>query len=518
MGRSKKPTVRSPSVSSELTVSSKEIPSGKQRHIRSIKERLNTALTANSVQADQIKVMTEEIESLKRFVNSSVNKPADTEIIDIDEDEDIRPQVNLNNSAQQIHTQAVVHQTSSTQGTVNTAMLASAGKKRKLTNSQPGASGQAEQPEQQSPNTINAISSSSIMLQSNAEKQSTVFKLKKIPVVSPLNTVRTSSTPTTQSQSSNLTSSSNQQTANKQLQSGPNMTQSIKEILPPPIKVSELNVKATTEILEQILGHKKFTFHRASPTDTFIRTTCKADHKAILEVLRNSDISGHSFTPKDEKKTSILLRNVCSSYNAEDISNGIADYGIDVKVSNIDSFVTERSNRSNRNLNIWRITLEPGSDVNALLSKKFINQLSGIRYERMRSNGLTQCHNCQDFGHVASNCFRNFRCVKCHLTHDQGKCPTDNRTDESAPRPNPACVNCGKTGHPANYRGCEVHQVLLKRLNAKKKHSAKPRRLDKHTITTSVSQTSHTPKPWAHVQQRLTCIRDQAIRSAPTTT
>lgn len=519
MGKPKKPTVRSPSLSSELTVSSKEIPSGKQKHMRSIKERLNTALAANNVQADQIKVMTMEIESLKRFVNTNLNTQVNTEIINMDPDDDEDISLNVlhnnlernkndtdipymptqamsNNSVQQIQgnfdnieqyiqgaqpteirvstlhtipplsissynpfnsathnkftTTADVHQSSSTQVTISTDMPVSAGKKRKLFDSQP------------------CSSSSAPLDQPYAEKQPAVYKLKKIPADSPLNTIPTSSARTTQSQLPNCIRPANQQTAKKQSQSSSNITQPIKEIPPPPIKVSELNVKATTELLEQLLGHKNFSFHRASPTDTFIRTSCKADHKAILEVLRNSDISGHSFTPKDEKKTSILLRNVCSSYNTEDILNGIADYGIDVKVSSIDPFVTERSNRSNRTLNIWRITLEPGSDVNALLSQKFINQLSGIHYERMRSNGLTQCYNCQDFGHVASNCFRDFRCVKCHLTHVQGKCPTDNRTDDSAPRPSPACVNCGKTGHPANYRGCEVHQELLKRLNAKK--------------------------------------------------
>lgn len=493
MGRPKKSLERSPSLSSDHTVSSKEMLSGKQKHFRSLKEKsrksaesyheqLKTALEANNIQAERIKAMTDEILSLKRFVNASTNKPDDSEIMSMETDAEIsitaiRTNLKRNKddttnptTRNTFETPVIVHQPMSTVISTDTAEpVTIENKKRKL--SQPCSSVQSKQPEifdRQQSSVTNVIPNTPDMHQHPADKNSATFKLKKTSTSTLANS--SASTPI---QSPTQVNYPKQQNANLQSQSASNTTTSVKLPRPPPIKVSELNVKAATEILEQSLGHTNFSFHRASPTDTFIRTTCKADHKAVLEVLRNSDINGHSFTPKDEKKTSILLRNVCSSYNAEDISIGIADYGLDVKVSGIDPFATEHSNRSNRNLNIWRVTLEPGSDVNALLAQKFINQLSGIRYERMRSNGITQCHNCQQFGHVASNCFRDFRCVKCHLTHAQGKCPTDILTDETTTRPTPGCVNCGKIGHPANFRGCEVHQTLIKRLNAKKAEQRK---------------------------------------------
>lgn len=238
---------------------------------------------------------------------------------------------------------------------------------------------------------------------------------------------------------------------------------------PPPIKATDLNIKATSELMEQMLGHKNFTFHHASPRDTFIRTTSKADHTAVVELLSKSDVEGHSFTPMDERKTTLLLRNACSSFTAQDIEEGIREYDIDVRVHSIEPFTTDTSRRSNQSLGIWRITLNPGSDVGALLAKKYIGFLSGIRYERMRSNGPTQCRNCQQFGHSASNCFRNFRCVKCQLTHKPGECPTD--IAAATPRPAPACVNCGQIGHPANFRGCAHYKQLYQRMEDRKRLS-----------------------------------------------
>lgn len=64
----------------------------------------------------------------------------------------------------------------------------------------------------------------------------------------------------------------------------------------------------------------------------------------------------------------------------------IIDYEKDVKIANIEPFIPAQSKNTNKKPNIWRITLEPGSDICVPLSIKFINRLSGIRYERMRSN------------------------------------------------------------------------------------------------------------------------------------
>lgn len=249
----------------------------------------------------------------------------------------------------------------------------------------------------------------------------------------------------------------------------PSGTQTIREKRPPPIKVSNLDVKKTSALLEQLLGHKQFTFHHASAKDMFIRTTKIADHKAVIDMLKQSDVQGHSFTPKGDRKTTLLLRNVCSSFDEEDIATGIGEYEIDVRVYKIEPFSTVNSRRDNTNLGIWRVTLEAGSDIGALLAKKYIGRLSGIRYERMRSDGPTQCRNCQQYGHAASNCFRGFRCVKCCITHLPGACPTD--VDQITPRPDPKCVNCGENGHPANFRGCATYKTLRSKMEERKQQS-----------------------------------------------
>ncbi|UYV80173.1 hypothetical protein LAZ67_18001880 [Cordylochernes scorpioides] len=60
---------------------------------------------------------------------------------------------------------------------------------------------------------------------------------------------------------------------------------------------------------------------------------------------------------------------------------------------------------------------------------------------------VTQCFNCQGFGHGQLNCFLKPKCVKCAEEYHSKDCP---RKSKQLP---PKCANCGEA-HTANYRGC----------------------------------------------------------------
>jgi hypothetical protein len=67
--------------------------------------------------------------------------------------------------------------------------------------------------------------------------------------------------------------------------------------------------------------------------------------------------------------------------------------------------------------------------------------------------GITQCYNCQNFGHVWANCKQPPQCLWCSGGHLHSECP-DNTNTESTP----SCCNCiqveGEKPDPASYRGC----------------------------------------------------------------
>jgi len=91
-----------------------------------------------------------------------------------------------------------------------------------------------------------------------------------------------------------------------------------------------------------------------------------------------------------------------------------------------------------------------------------------IKVEAYRAQtGLTQCYNCQQFGHVWANCKQPPRCVWCGGGHLHKDCPEkENRMST------PACCNCklaeGENPYTSNYRGCKLaREELQKRKNLK---------------------------------------------------
>lgn len=82
---------------------------------------------------------------------------------------------------------------------------------------------------------------------------------------------------------------------------------------------------------------------------------------------------------------------------------------------------------------------------------KFIENLS-VRWERFdrAHKRISQCHNCQSFGHTSSQCGRPRRCVKCLEDHDPQQCQRKSKDQEGTPK----CVNC-KGDHPANSPTCQ---------------------------------------------------------------
>ena len=62
---------------------------------------------------------------------------------------------------------------------------------------------------------------------------------------------------------------------------------------------------------------------------------------------------------------------------------------------------------------------------------------------------VTQCFNCQSFGHSAKNC-RPKQCLICGESHSHKGCPNKEARK-------PECANC-KGPHVASYKGCPEYK------------------------------------------------------------
>ena len=134
-------------------------------------------------------------------------------------------------------------------------------------------------------------------------------------------------------------------------------------------------------------------------------------------------------------------------------------------------YTTTKSRIENKNLSIYLVRFGLLARIQDIISIQYLlNQR--IEWEFTKKKDIIQCYRCKRFNHTAINCSMPPRCVKFREDHDPKQCPMNiypvtginiDEIEENNIRPPPGCVNCGKSGHPANFRSCPVYKKLENR-------------------------------------------------------
>jgi hypothetical protein len=232
---------------------------------------------------------------------------------------------------------------------------------------------------------------------------------------------------------------------------------------PPIILTSSANLIQLQKQLKSVV-RGDFEF-RSTRNGTRVVTKGMADFEAVKSYFTNNNLSYYSFFPKSQKPIKAVIRHLPPNTPAEDISDGLVNRGFDV-ISVKQMTSTRRSSsegETTRNLPLFLITLPRTAKSQEIFKLPSLCHIS-ISVEAYRAQtGLTQCHNCQQFGHVWANCRQPPRCLWCGGGHLHKECPEQGNAAST-----PACCNCqlaeGEKAHPANYRGCRhAKEELQKR-------------------------------------------------------
>lgn len=223
----------------------------------------------------------------------------------------------------------------------------------------------------------------------------------------------------------------------------------------PPIIVPNLNTKEFKNMVKDNSNDANYSV-KIGRHSNIIKCDNIDSHKTIIKILKEKEIDSHTYTLKENKKQTILMRGVHHTYTPDEIKEDIKFQLPNLKISNIKNFVTPRSKRENIKLNMFTIQLEAEQTITELTKIRKICEHT-ISWERLHKREIIQCLNCQRFGHVAANCNYKYRCVKCTSEHEPNKCPRQSNEDANFPI---GCVNCKNGNHPANYRGCAVYRSV----------------------------------------------------------
>ena len=112
-----------------------------------------------------------------------------------------------------------------------------------------------------------------------------------------------------------------------------------------------------------------------------------------------------------------------------------------------------KSKKDGRVLPIFQLEISDPDEAEALLSQNLMCNATGIVYkveEFRKPLSVTQCFNCQSFGHWAKNCRSNPKCLICGESHSHKGCPNKEARE-------PTCANC-MGSHVASYKGCPEYK------------------------------------------------------------
>lgn len=212
---------------------------------------------------------------------------------------------------------------------------------------------------------------------------------------------------------------------------------------------------------------------------------CYPEDKAkIIEKLSSQQIS--SFTFSEQKPTIYILKDY-EHIPCEQLKKLLVELELPViKVTYLIDKpyqIDEKTNKAQRP--IYMIHFEPQKvNLRALQSTFKAIDHTIIKWERFdrSKKRLTQCHNCQQHGHSASNCKRQYRCVKCTNNHLPGQCSRKSAADEGTPN----CVNC-QGAHTANSRICPLFISYAEKV---KKNRINRQQVDNYAVSNQRTQSS----------------------------
>lgn len=257
----------------------------------------------------------------------------------------------------------------------------------------------------------------------------------------------------------------------------------------PPIFLYNVNIKRLVQQLEEITPKILFKIKNVNQHKSKLYLSDAAVHADMMALLKEKKISSYSFTPKENKQMSLVIRGLYYDTEINEIKSAL-DISVPGVISKVSKFTTKFSLKNDFDTGLFLVTLVPGKKLNDVSHIKFLLSQCIVWEKPKRKDNEIQCRNCQLWGHIAINCNAQFKCVKCNLKHEPKECSRNNEQEKTTSEP--CCVNCGESGHPANWRGCPAFKKYLNN----KKERLKKAREERTTVSNNV---------------------DRALRSAPVT-
>ncbi|XP_075170433.1 uncharacterized protein LOC142242762 [Haematobia irritans] len=260
---------------------------------------------------------------------------------------------------------------------------------------------------------------------------------------------------------------------------------------PPIIKIYNVNVKEFAQEIRTVLGHNIFSMNIINKNLIGLVLGTEQDHMKVRSHLELKKYNFFTFTPKTLKPYSLMIKGLSETYEVEDLLDFIKEKKLQVTVTNVIKMQDDR----------WIVQLDRESDIKSFRKLRYLIN-NRVQMRRRKKKGITQCKNCQRFGHSSINCRMPFRCVKCGDSHGPGNCVipkkdldvvevviTNPETGQVEKRIGHTvrCVNCGVDGHVASARDCPRRMEILRKRTERRRAVVAVPQAQRARVQTTVS-------------------------------
>ncbi|KAF0699498.1 Uncharacterized protein FWK35_00037541, partial [Aphis craccivora] len=225
--------------------------------------------------------------------------------------------------------------------------------------------------------------------------------------------------------------------------------------------------------LIEILGVENFICK--SSTDRLkIQTSTPEAYRTLIHFLKDQNAEYHTFQLQQDKPTRVVIRNLHPSTNTSLIKSELEHREFEVRnVTNVLHKVHKHP------LPLFFVDLEPSPQSNDIYKLTSMLHTKIKVEEPYKPKIISQCLNCQEYGHTKSYCNYSSRCVRCGDHHQSSDCTISRDTP-------PKCALC-QGNHPASYRGCSVYKEIQRRKKPSPNNAflSDNSRFKKHNVQTS---------------------------------
>ena len=181
---------------------------------------------------------------------------------------------------------------------------------------------------------------------------------------------------------------------------------------------------------------------------------CANEHReAVRTWCKNNGVQGTTSTCNHERQGASIVKGIHVSYEAEEVQEYLESL-VDFKISKIRRFAEPKEGE--KPFHWWVVTTENRDQTFELKRIKFFRNSCPIKWEPYVSKRCPRCFNCQEYKHLAKNCFKKERCTRCKTAHPRAECKKPPMTANMSFEERQVywCHPCQLRGHCADSLNC----------------------------------------------------------------